>query len=320
MGSSYWSEDFYRDREVVRKKAGKSAFAYHDTVAKAAPHEQKVHKLLDPKGVKIRESRDSKEHPNSNAIAFLCDVTGSMASTPRVIQQALPNLMGLLDGSKYVTDPQVLFGAIGDARSDRGPLQVGQFESGIEMDDDIQRLWLEGNGGGSGEESYELALYWLARHTSIDCQEKRGKKGYAFLVGDEKPYPVVSRSQVEALIGDSLEADIPIADIIKEVREKYHLYFVIPQETSYRGDASVYNTWVKLLGPDFVLKLGDASAICETIGLAVGLNESTITLATARETLKSRSVNDRIVNSALAAVGPLAQAKGQVGEGTTMRL
>jgi hypothetical protein len=33
---------------------------------------------------------------------------------------------------------------IGDATCDRAPLQIGQFESGIEINQDLAKLWLEG--------------------------------------------------------------------------------------------------------------------------------------------------------------------------------
>ena len=38
-------------------------------------------------------------------------------------------------------------------------------------------------------ESYELAMYFMARHTALDCHEKRGKRGYLFIIGDEMAYP-----------------------------------------------------------------------------------------------------------------------------------
>ena len=122
---------------------------------------------------------------------MLFDVTGSMRTVPRVLQTKLPQLLGLLLRKGYASDPQIMFGAIGDATCDRVPLQVGQFESDNRMDDDLGRIVLEGGGGGQMTESYELAMYFMARHTVTDCCEKRGRRGYLFIIGDELAYPQV---------------------------------------------------------------------------------------------------------------------------------
>ena len=55
------------------------------------------HALMNPKGLKVRECRDSPDHPNSLGIAFALDVTGSMGAIPQLLaKQELPNLMKLL--------------------------------------------------------------------------------------------------------------------------------------------------------------------------------------------------------------------------------
>ena len=188
MGSGRWSTDVYDAAARFRAASGASAFAYSDGGA------TQVHPALDPRGV-MRESRDSAEHPESLAIAVLFDVTGSMRGVPRALQAKLPQLLGLLLRKGYVEHPQIMFGAIGDATCDRAPLQVGQFESDNRMDDDLGRILLEGGGGGQKTESYELAMYFMARHTAIDCFDKRGRRGYLFIIGDEMAYPRVKRGR-----------------------------------------------------------------------------------------------------------------------------
>ena len=87
------------------------------------------------------------------------------------------------------------FGAVLDATCDRVPLQVGQFESDNRMDEHLGNMVLEGGGGGQMTESYELAMYFMARHTAIDCHEKRRRRGYLFIIGDEtKPGVYVYRN------------------------------------------------------------------------------------------------------------------------------
>src|SRR5262249_40952304 len=191
--------------------------------------QRQCHPLMNPKGLKVRECRDSANQPGSLGIAFALDVTGSMGDIPRLLAtKELPNFMKLLTACG-VAHPQLMFMAIGDANSDHAPLQVGQFESTAElMDQWLTWSFLEGGGGGGNSESYDLAFYIAAQHTDMDNWVKRKKKGYLFLTGDENPYPVVSRHHIDALVGEKLDEDIPIEEVIAAAAETYNLFFLIP--------------------------------------------------------------------------------------------
>jgi hypothetical protein len=271
MGSGIWSTDVYDAAARYRAATGASAFAYSDGGAR------RVHPNLDPHGVTTRECRDSDEHSSSLAIAVLFDVTGSMRNVPRVLQTRLPKLLGLLIRQGYATDPQIMFGAIGDATCDRVPLQVGQFESDNRMDDDLGRIVLEGGGGGQMTESYELAMYFMARHTSPDCYLRRHHRGYLFIIGDEMSYPMVKAREVRRIIGDDLAEDIPTDQICAELQRTYDTYFIQPAGSTYARDARVRDHWRDLLGQN-AIELDDLDAVCETIALTVGLGEQTVGL------------------------------------------
>jgi hypothetical protein len=282
MGGTNWSDQHYDDRVKLRatvaRDAGispRDAAFGHDHAVKTGKAKAGVHPTLDPRGVKFRESRDSDVHPEAVPVAALLDVTGSMQQVPVTIQADLKKLLGLLIRKGYLEHPAILIGAIGDATSDTTPLQVGQFESGIEIEDNLTNLYLEGEGGGQMTESYELALYFMARHTVHDHHEKRGLKGYVFAIGDEMPYPLVKRSEVEEIIGERIERDIPVKDIVAEVKEKYHLYYIIPRMTSNFDNTQVRNTWRELVGENVIL-LDDPGAICECIATQIGLVEGKI--------------------------------------------
>jgi hypothetical protein len=231
------------------------------------------HALMNPKGLKVRESRDSKEHPDALGIVFALDVTGSMGDIPHLLaKQELPNLMKLLTACN-VSDPQVMFMAVGDATSDHAALQVGQFETTAElMDQWLTWSYLEGGGGGSGSESYELALYVAAQHTDMDNWVKRKKKGYFFMTGDELPYPAVSRHQVDALLGEKLDEDIPIEEVIAAAAETYHIFFLIPDEARAQR---VQARWRELLG-DHVICMESPKDTCSVAAAIVGLTENRI--------------------------------------------
>lgn len=307
MGYSNWSDQAYRSRQNYRKANNKSAFTYDQHVRSTG--QVKVHEQMNPYGV-VRESRDSEQHPHSVAIGVVFDVTGSMGVVPRVLQTKLGALMRLLVEKGYMAHPQVMFGAVGDAYTDRVPLQIGQFESGLEMDDDLGKIYLEGGGGGQVHETYELAMYFFAHHTAIDCYEKRGKKGYLFTIGDEKPYNVVRQQHVRALIGDGIERDIPIEEVIADVREKYEYFHIVPTNTYHGKRPEVQDRWRELLG-ERVLILEDETAVCETIALAIGLCEGTIDdLYDGVDDLVQAGYDQTAAKTASTALATYAQARG----------
>ncbi|MEV7231132.1 MULTISPECIES: hypothetical protein [Polymorphospora] len=318
MGSGIWSTDVYDAAKSYRRASGKSAFAYSDGGART------VHPSLDPRGVTARESRDSAEHPESVAIAVLFDVTGSMRNVPRVLQEKLPQLLGLLLRKGYATDPQIMFGAIGDATCDRVPLQVGQFESDNRMDEHLGNMVLEGGGGGQMTESYELAMYFMARHTAIDCHEKRGRRGYLFIIGDEMAYPQVKRREVRAVLGEGIAENVPLAGIVDEVRQKWDTYFLLPAGSSHAKDPRVLGFWRDLLGQN-AIELDDLDAACETIALTVGLGEGTVDLDEALDDLREvGSDAAATVSKALVRIGadraPATRSALPARTGTTDRV
>ena len=190
MAKGSWSATVYDAAKRYRAETGTSAFAYSDNGA------TKVHGDLDPRGV-TRECRDSAGHPESVPIAVWVDVTGSMREVPRKLQARLPALLGLLLRKGYAADPEIMFAAVGDATCDKAPLQVSQFEADNTMDDQLGKLYLEGGGGGQQTESYELALYFMARHVDTDAWDKRRHRGYLFVIADEMAYPKVKAREVD---------------------------------------------------------------------------------------------------------------------------
>jgi hypothetical protein len=130
----------------------------------------------------------------------------------------------------FVKGAAISFAAIGDANSDQAPLQVGQFEADNRLDEVLSKFWIEEGGGGTGQESYELAAYYYAKHSILDCNRK-GKKGFFFFVGDEGFYPSVSPDHVEKILGRSISGPVPSLQAFQALQEKYHVFFVQPEKT-----------------------------------------------------------------------------------------
>lgn len=231
------------------------------------------HPLMNPKGVRLRECRDSADHPQSLGIVFALDITGSMGQIPKILAtQQLPSFMKILTGCQ-IPDPQILFMAVGDATHNQAPLQVGQFESTAElMDQWLTWTYLEGGGGGNAHENYELGLYFLAMHTEMDCMAKRNKRGYLFMTGDENPYPVLSRHIIDTVIGDRVDDDLRCEEIVAEVQKSFVPFFLIPDHERAKN---CERRWRDLLG-DHVLCLESALDVCYVAAGAMLLSEKRV--------------------------------------------
>jgi hypothetical protein len=262
------------------------------------------HPMMNPRGLAMRESRDSPAHPNSLGVVFALDVTGSMGDIPQLLAtRELPTFMSLLTACG-IADPQLLFMAIGDATSDKAPLQVGQFESTAElMDQWLTWSYLEGGGGGSGEESYELAFYMAAQHTDMDCWVKRRKKGYLFITGDELPYPSISHHQIGTLVGDNLDEDIRIEEAIAAAAETYHVFFLIP-DLKRRRDCEP--RWRDLLG-DHVICMEAPQDACAVAASIVGLTERAVPdLGALADVLSRNGIEGERVSAIMRVLRPYA--------------
>lgn len=303
MGNGSWSDDTYLAARTFRASRGLTDFGYDAILRSRPPSTWKADPALDPHGVTVRESRDSDEHPNSTPIIVLFDATGSMGTVPRMVQTRLAELHGLLLRRGYVTDPQIMFGAIGDADTDRVPLQVGQFESDNRMDDQLRSIFLEGNGGGQKSESYDLAAYFVARHTATDAWDKRGKKGYLFVIGDEMNKRRLTPKHIHTVLGEEVAEALDPAAVWAEVQQRWETFFILPQQTSYYDDPEVNQHWRDLLG-ERLLKIEDPDEVASLIALTIGLLEDSIDLDEGLADLRQiGDGRDLAVGKALATVG-----------------
>lgn len=316
MGGSSWSDDHYTHEAATRSAAHVSDFAYSKAVMSAPSDKRTVHTDLNILG-KDRESRDGPTHPESLAIGVVFDVTGSMHQVPVTLQKKLGTLMALLLKKAYVDHPQILCGAVGDAFFDKVPLQIGQFESGYEMDENLRALVLEAGGGSGTQESYDLALYYFAHHTQIDCFETRGQKGYLFLIGDEGAYEVHDAEQIRTIIGDNQPKTRTIFETVKALQERYNVFMIRPMHTSNAKSSEIRRQWEKLLGPQNVISIEEEEAICETIAMAIGMSEGRIGVEDGLDHLKSVGASAAVVEATSRALAPLAKSGAVAGLTTT---
>ena len=220
MGGGSWTATAYTD--YVSSTRGMDA----DTITTSNINQfytsRRIDPALDPKGVRVRECRDSDEHPNTIPIILALDVTGSMGSACAAVARQLDKIMTKLYGD--VTDVEFMVMGIGDFAYDDAPLQVSQFESDVRICDQLGKIYFERGGGGNTFESYTAAWYFALHHTDLDCW-KRGKKGIIITLGDEPLNPYLPGREFDRVFGHGSQ-DIDTVDLYKQVTEKYDVYHI----------------------------------------------------------------------------------------------
>ncbi len=266
MGGGSWDPGMYAAYSAT--VAGKSTSAIYRSYA--------LDPGLDPRGFKVREARDSAEHPDSTPIATFLDVTGSMGTLAQYLAQTgLGILVEEILKRKPVAHPQFLVGAVGDECCDAAPLQATQFESDNRIVTQIEKIWVEGGGGGNSCEGYHLPWWFGGTRVAHDAFEKRGRKGYLFTVGDEPPPAVLRRDDLQRVFGDSVQADMPSAEVLAMASRLFHVFHIIIAEGNYprmHGLDAVKQPWTELLDERAVI-LRDHKALANLVVSLVQVNE-----------------------------------------------
>lgn len=203
---------------------------------------------LNPYGVKYRESCDSMDNPASTAIIIGLDVTGSMGYlSEEIAKGALNRTMLEIYEKNPVTNPHIMFQAIGDSKSDEAPLQTTQFEADIRIAEQLLDVYFEGRGGGNGGESYLLSWYFAAKHTKIDCYRNRKEKGFLFTIGDECTHKELTDKEIKRVFGDNCYEGYTAKELYKEASKQYEIFHIVMKAGAYKYQKSGED-WKNLIG------------------------------------------------------------------------
>ena len=263
MGSSNWNPTSYNN--------------YSRSVASAS--QQQIFRNtsgtddeLNPTKFTIRESCDSVANPESTPIILAVDETGSMGIlATNIIKQGLGTIMGEIINRKPVSNPHLMLAALGDAYCDSSPIQATQFEADTVLVKQIEKFYLEGNGGGNGGESYGLVWWLAANKTKCDSFAKRGRKGYIFTVGDEACHNTITRDQIKTLFAVDAEKDVDVASLLATLQSQWNVFHLItPTESTRYQDAT--NKWRELLG-ERAITVTDWTKLAEVIVSLMQVNE-----------------------------------------------
>lgn len=225
-------------------------------------------------GGERRISTDAK-----NPIVIALDVTGSMGSSTKIMFDKMPMFWGQIEQKGYLPDPAVSFCAVGDIYTDQAPLQVTDFERARAIHPWLEKIWLEGGGGGQTMESYDLAaLFYLTRVDAPNIE-----KGFFFFIGDEGFYPEMDGK--------------PTVLIFKKLTEVYETFFIHwPYHDNSIADERIVKQWKEVM-EERLLILQDPKAIVDVmlglIAMLMGIHD----LASYEEDLRSRGQNAKRVNT-----------------------
>ena len=274
MGGHVYTPATFKTRTATAAAANVPLF-HHTTVS------NDVHPSLDvskknASGKLIRESRDSDIHPDSVAVWVNFDGTGSMYEHPSLFAKKLADLMATLVKDGWLVHPHILVSQNCDF-GDAFPFQAGQFEGGNQLDEALTNMQIKSGGNGypwdkANHEAYTLPLFFAAYHSSIDCYEKRGKKGYMFILGDELIPESILPEQVEKIFGIKIEKAISRDQLLADVRKMYNLHWIIPSGTMHFDDKSVTDRLEALFGQNFH-RLENPEAVCEFIAGLIAYQE-----------------------------------------------
>ena len=199
-----------------------------------------------------------------NPVVYAFDVTGSMGKLPKIIYDKMPMVAGQVVEQGYLEDPKISLSAVGDVLSDQAPLQVCDFTAIRNLDEWLQRIWLEGNGGGQAQESYELIAYFYARM----CEIPNAQTPIFLFTGDEGfrfSLPAATIREYFGAEGESTNAKV----IFEELKNKFKgNVFLIHRRYKEVQDRGIVEQWENMLGKEKVIKLGSDLAIADvTLGL-----------------------------------------------------
>ncbi len=316
MGGGYWDAGTYASTTARSVSAGTS-FGY-DRTAKATGA-YKSHESLDPakrnaEGILLRESRDSVEHPASVPIVVGFDATGSMGGIPKIAQRNLTKLFSLILDKEYVVDPQIAITAYGDAYTDHVPLQISQFESDNIIDTNLDNLFLEGNGGGNGGETQSLLWYFLANHVVTDAFEKRGKRGYLFIIADEIALDLRTEHVTKALSISADEVrgeDLTVEGVVQHLKEQWDTYIILEDNFSAKRQGS-RAFYTRLFGADHIIDAEGYENVAEVIGGALGYLEGAADADQLEDDLKAIGTSDALARKTTNALARITQATASV--------
>ena len=259
MGGGSYSRDVGRSSSSGSFSSGGTS----SSRAKSDLSQYGLHNDLKPN----RVITSLKESP----IVIALDVTGSNREFSRIVYDKAPMLHGQIEQQGYLKDFDICFTAVGDAYCDRAPLQVCDFDYGINLDKHLKKLFLEGGGGGQTMETYELAAHYF----NTKCEMPNAKMPFFFYIGDEAPYPVVESRIIENVMGETAANTLESKLVFSKLYKKFEgnvFYLQNPYCGRDRDTAErIRSAWIQQIGVENTEKIIPVHEEKSVIDLILGV-------------------------------------------------
>jgi hypothetical protein len=261
MGSGSFSASSYARYSV---DTGRSYDAVTGRTSGQSFRSVRLNAALNPAKFEFRECCNSDEHPNTIPVILALDVTGSMGSACKECADALGVIMTNL--YKKFKDIEFCIMGIGDLAYDNAPIQMSQFESDVRIAESLDKVWLEGGGGGNAYESYTAAWYMGLYRTKLDCFDKQSRKGIIITMGDEPLNPYLPVSELSHTLNTTFQGDVETEDLYQEASKKFEIFHIAVDDkhTCYTWNKKeIEHSFGKLLGNHY--KVSTIQQLAKTI-------------------------------------------------------
>jgi hypothetical protein len=308
------------DRDVYSSGSNYSSSGFHASPLADATFKKSDIRDLDPELLPL--NRTLQCH-TKNSLIIALDVTGSMGDSAKLLYDKLPMLWGQLEQQGYLDDFSISFAAVGDCTCDGAPFQICDFAEGKKIDKWIEKLFLEGGGGGQQAESYETLAYYYANKTRFT--HPTAEKPFFFIIGDEAPYPTVTAESIKQHFGGKAQGDVPTKEVFDQIREKFNFKHIHVPYGNSEFDKEIQHTWKKCIDDDLV-KVSEPKAVVDVVLGTVAILSGKRTLEEYEQDMRARGQTEERIKNVLAALKGLQADKDDApsprksGRGKSQRL
>lgn len=260
MGCGSFSASSYKS---YAESTGRSYDSATGRTSGQSFRQKRFHDSLNPRNFQIRECVNSEEHPNTIPVILALDVTGSMGESCKEVADALGVIITNL--YKKFKDIEFCVMGIGDLAYDQAPIQMSQFESDVRIAESLDKIWLEGGGGGNAFESYTAAWYMGLYRTKLDCHEQ-GRKGIIITMGDEPLNPYLPVGELNYAVNATTNKELTeTRRLYKDASEKFDIFHIaVDDKNCYKAyHREIQSSFGELLGSH--LKVSNIQNLAQTI-------------------------------------------------------